>query len=69
MGTTMFFDKELRDLADKSPSINLEIGRTTFRDGETHVYLVIDDRTMILDHETARELFDSVESLANYLGF
>ncbi|MFD2263484.1 hypothetical protein ACFSM5_11340 [Lacibacterium aquatile] len=69
MATTMFFDKTLQDKGSPSEKIDLEFGRSSFYDGESLMYFVIDGKTVIVDEKTGREIYERMQELAGYLGY
>jgi hypothetical protein len=70
MATTMFFEEqEVRDAARSGNSITLEFGRSSYLGGENLIYMVVDGKTLILDEETGRKVFEAMDSLGAYLGY
>jgi hypothetical protein len=68
MGTTVFFEETLKDMKDKSISLDLEFGRTTFY-GDNLIYLKVDGKAMILDEEAGKRLTEAMDFLSGYLGY
>lgn len=77
MATTMFFEKEIHD-QDGKTSIEVEFGRSSFyagceldngREGTDSIYLVVDGKTIIMDHETAKDFVNSAAEVGRYFGF
>jgi len=69
MATTMFFEEGLKDAARSGNTIDLEFGRSSYLDGKSLVYLVIEGKTLILDEEMGRKFCDAAERLSSYLGY
>lgn len=67
MATTMFFEEEIRD-QDGRATMEVEIGRSSFYK-EDSVYLVVDGKTVIMDHATAKRFVDAVVAVGDYHGF
>ena len=69
MATTQFFSEEIKDAAGKNGEVNLEIGRSSFLNGENLIYFSVDGRTLILGEKTGRELIDAFDRLDRYLNY
>jgi hypothetical protein len=69
MATTLFFEEELRDAASSGNSVQLEFGRSSYLDGESLVYLVLDGKTLILSEAAGRKLCAAMSNLSSYLGY
>ena len=67
MATTMFFEEKIKDQGGKT-SMDLEIGRSSFY-AEDSIYITVDDKTVIMDRETAKKFVDAVVSVGFYHGF
>lgn len=66
----MFFEERvIKDAAKSGNTIQLEFGRSSYLDGISLIYLVIDGKTLILDEKTGRELYESMDHLGAYLGY
>lgn len=66
MATTMYFDEKVKDL-EKDVTLDIELGKSSFY-GDTHLYIRVDDKTIIMDGKTEKEFFESIERLGFYLG-
>lgn len=69
MATTCFFEETLTDKEDKSRKLDLEFGRSSYYDGESLIYIVAGEQTVILDDAKGRELYDAMMRLGAYLGY
>lgn len=49
--------------------MEIEIGRSSYLNGENLIYMKINDKGLIFDETTGRELVDAVANLAVYLGY
>ncbi|MFT0634788.1 hypothetical protein ACMFY5_22150 [Pseudomonas sihuiensis] len=67
MATTMFFEETIKDQGGKT-SMNLEVGRSSFY-AEDSIYITVDEKTVIMDRETAKKFVDAVVSVGFYHGF
>lgn len=67
MATTMFFEETIKDQGGKI-SMDLEVGRSSFY-AEDSIYITVDDKTVIMDRETAKKFVDAVLSVGFYHGF
>jgi hypothetical protein len=68
MGTTAYFSKTVIDDLDKSDSIELEIGTTSYKGDGPQMYIKFGDQTFLLSHQDAKELTEGVERVASYFG-
>jgi hypothetical protein len=69
MATTVFFEETLKDAARTGNAVDFEIGRSSFLNGESLVYIVVDGKTLILDEAAGRRLCEAVDGLSSYLGY
>ena len=69
MSTTQYFDGVLIDVTDHSEPLEIEFGRSSDWQGENLIYLVVDDRSLILDDATGRALYQAMIKLGAYLGY
>ena len=65
----MFFGEIIQDKEDQTATIAMEFGRSSFYDGESLMYFRIDDTCLIVDEKKGREIYESMKSLAVYLGY
>ncbi len=69
MSTTPYFDGVLVDATDRSEPMEIEFGRSSDWQDENLIYLVVDDRSLILDDATGRTLYQAMMKLGAYLGY
>lgn len=70
MGTTMYFEGTLKDQFEKGgDEVDLEAGTTGFLSNGPQLYLKVDDKHVILDHETASKLCNALGRIGGYLGY
>ena len=75
MATTEYFNEKVRDQGGKV-SMNVEIGRSSYYSGcdlpsgagVDSIYLTVDDKTVLMDRETARSFIEAAMSLGFYFG-
>lgn len=68
MGTTAYFDQDVRDSADEKVH-SLEIGTTGYGGNGPQVYLNLDSSSVLLSHDDAKKFFAAVERIAGYFGY
>ena len=68
MATTMFFEETLTDREDKTKSVDLEFGRSSFY-RDNLIYIVVDGKGLIVDEATGRRLVKAMAELGYYLGY
>lgn len=68
MATTTHFKRSVLDKDDENKSLDLEFGITT-SEGEDSMYIRIDDRSVTVDHDTAKRICDGMRRLAHHYGF
>lgn len=68
MATTMYFEETLRDVGNRSEPLHLEFGRSSAH-GESLMYLVIDEHTLVLDREVGKRIAEAMSLLAGYLSY
>lgn len=69
MATTMYLETTLRDKGDEAKALDIEVGTSSYYSGERLLYLVVDGRTVILDHEAGKRLCEAFADIAGYLGY
>lgn len=65
MATTTFFEEEIKDQGGKA-TLELEFGRSSFY-GNNSFYIRVDGKPIIVDQETAKRIFSSMDKVAGYL--
>ncbi|BCG73018.1 hypothetical protein MesoLj113a_41760 [Mesorhizobium sp. 113-1-2] len=68
VATTVFFDKVIRDVEEPSTAIAIEFGRSSAY-GQNLMYFTLDDKMVIVDEKTGREIYDAMQRLAAYLSY
>jgi len=68
VATTVFFEEVLTDKSSKELTMELEVGRSSAY-GENHLYLRVDETTVILDEKVGRSLCEAFESVGHYLSY
>ena len=68
MATTCFFEEKVSDL-EEDVSLDLELGRSSFYGGISRIYINVDGKSVILDEETGKRLYDAMMRLGGYLGY
>lgn len=75
MATTVYFEDEIKDQGGKH-SLFVEFGRSSFYSGSPvpagtgvdSIYLTVEDKTVIMDRETAMQFVDAALSVGRYHG-
>jgi hypothetical protein len=67
VATTTYFDETISDLK-ADVKINLEFGRSSYY-RENLMYFKIDDKLVIVNEETGKQIYEQMKSLAFYLGY
>lgn len=65
MGTTTYFEKEVKDAAN-GEFLELDVGKTNFAGDGPQMYLKLGDSYVILSHEDAKAFCEGVEGVAGY---
>lgn len=68
MATTMFFEKNLQDQAGRKTSMSLEFGRMNAT-GTSLIYITVDEKTVLIDKQSGREICEAMRDLAIYLQY
>jgi hypothetical protein len=68
LATTTFFEQTIQDKEDASIKMELEFGRSSFY-RDNLIYIKVDDKTVIVNEETGREIYDAMMRLGSYLGY
>lgn len=69
MATTVFFEETVADKARPGETVEIEIGRSSFLDGENLIYFGVGESRAILDEATGRRLCEAFYDLGRYLGY
>ncbi len=67
MGTTSYFEKEVKDSASED-SFAVEVGTTNFAGDGPQMFLKLGTSSLILNHEDAKAFCEGVEGVAHYFG-
>lgn len=62
----MFFEETIKDQGNKN-SMDIELGRSSYYP-EDSVYIVVDDKTVIMDRATAKRFVNAVAGVGRYHG-
>jgi hypothetical protein len=66
---TYYWDRTLADAGKSGNTLELEFGRSSYLDGKSLVYVIVDGRTLILDEASGRKLCEAMDGLSSYLGY
>lgn len=67
MGTTTYFEKEVKDSVDGEYK-PLDVGKTNYAGEGPQMYLKLGSEYIILSHEDAKAFCEGVEGVAFYFG-
>ncbi|ARE39226.1 hypothetical protein RGUI_1085 [Rhodovulum sp. P5] len=75
MATTVYFEEEIKDQGGKE-TLFVEFGRSSCYSGSPipggtgvdSIYLTVEDKTVIMDRETARKFVEAAVSVGHYHG-
>lgn len=75
MATTMYFEEEIIDQGGEHRMM-VEFGRSSYYNGSPvpggvgtdSIYLTVEDKTVIMDRETAKKFIEAALSVGNYHG-
>lgn len=75
MATTMYFEETVVD-QDERASLEIEFGRSSFYsqcdvksgEGEDSIYIVVDDKRVIMTKDMAKKFVQAAESVGLYFG-
>lgn len=75
MATTMYFEEEVKDQGGNE-TLLVEFGRSSYYSGSPvpggtgvdSIYLTVNDKTVIMDRETAKKFVEAAVSVGHYHG-
>ncbi len=67
MTTTQYFEEVINDQGGKG-SLRVEFGRSSFY-SEDSIYLMVDDKSVVMDRKTAEKFVNAAVNIGHYHGF